>query len=158
MRLILLAFMALVMMGGGGAGAYLYFMKPAEASIGAGQDHMRAGETTQKQAAAPGVFVTLDPLILPVIDRRGVTQTLSLVVVVEVPDDAAKAHAEHLAPRLKDAFIQDMYGYLSRQEVMPKGVLDVTMIKQRLNEVSAKVLGNDKVNDVLFQVVQQRPL
>ena len=65
---------------------------------------------------------------------------------------------ERLSPRLKDAFIQDMYGALNRKGSMENGVLQVSPIKERLNKISVKVLGKEKVNDVLLQIVQQRPI
>ena len=35
---------------------------------------------------------------------------------------------------------------------------DIAALKARLNKISTEVLGDDKVNDVLLQVVQQRPI
>ena len=65
---------------------------------------------------------------------------------------------EHLKPKIKDAFIQDMYGVLNRHAALKGGVIQVGVLKERLNKMSAKVLGEDKVYDVLLQVVQQRPI
>ncbi len=41
---------------------------------------------------------------------------------------------------------------------MEGGVIQVGYIKARLNKVTAKVMGQDRVRDVLLQVVQQRPV
>lgn len=161
MKLAIIALLALVLAGGGAAGAYFYFDKPAEASIGPVDEAAKAEHEAKAAKAADGVptteqFVQLDPLIFPIIGDAGVTQTISLVVSIEVPDEAAAKEVERLAPRLKDAFIQDMYGTLHRKTSMENGVLQVDAIKQRLNRVSIKILGEDKVNDVLLQIVQQR--
>ena len=72
------------------------------------------------------------------------------------PEDAAAVQS--LTPRLNDAYIQDMYGILSDQAALKGGVIQVGMIKSRLNKISAEVLGEDIVSDVLLQVVQQRPI
>lgn len=159
MKLAVIALLALVLVGGGAAGAYFYFDKPAEASAGP-VDEVAKAEHEAKAAegaeAPKEQFVQLDPLILPLIGDSGVTQTISLVVSIEVPDEATAKEVERLSPRLKDAFIQDMYGALNRKSAMENGVLQVAPIKARLNKISTKVLGEDKVNDVLLQIVQQR--
>jgi flagellar FliL protein len=159
MRMIILALGALVVLGGGGAGAYFYFMKPAEAAVGTEM----AAETkkAEKHEAKGGhgegaAFVEMDPLILPILDKDGITQVISLVVAIEVNDEAGKKAVEAVIPRLKDAYIQEMYGLLSKQAAMKGGVLQVAMLKEKLNKVSTEVLGEEGFNDVLLQVVQQR--
>lgn len=154
---------ALIVLGGGAGGAYLYFMKPAEASLSdeaaAKAEEVKKEKEAKKDAHGKGAaFVELDPLVLPIVDSEGLSQVISLVVALEVPDDKAKAELEGMIPRLKDAFIQDMYGMLSREAALKDGILQVGYIKERLNAVSAEVVGPDKVNGVLLQVVQQRPI
>ena len=52
-----------------------------------------------------------------------------------------------------------MYGVLNEHAALKGGVLQVHYLKKRLNTVSAEVMGDDDViNDVLLQVVQQRPI
>lgn len=164
MKLAVIALLAVLVLGGGAAGAYFYFDKPAEAA-GGPLDEAKKAEHEAKAAhaakegeeAVQTQFVALDPLLLPVIDEYGVTQTITMVVSIEVPDEATAKEVEHLTPRLKDAFIQDMYGALSRKNAMnEEGVLKVDTIKARLNKVSVKVLGEEKVKEVLLQIVQQR--
>lgn len=147
----------MLLLGGGAGGAYFFLNKPAEASV-AGVD--LAAEEAAKIAAqtplVPAVYVELHPLILPIIDDNGISQTISLVVSVEVVDQAAADKVKNLQPRLHDAFIQDMYGALNRRAVMNGGVIEVSKIKERLNRVSASVVGENTIKDVLLQVVRQR--
>lgn len=153
MKLAIIGIIAVLILGGGATGAYFYFAKPAEAASGEVAEHEKVVETV----AAPEVFfVNMDPLILPVIDEKGVSQVISLVITLEVPSQITSEEARRMAPRLKDAYIQDMYGVLSRQAAMKDGVLEVAKIKARLNQISARVLGDENVNDVLLQVVSQR--
>lgn len=164
MRMMIIAVVALLVLGGGGAGAYYYFQQPAEASSGeehtdaaTGKDksdkkHAKAGEHETTQ------FVELDPLILPILGNDGVNQTVSLVIALEVADEKAAAIVEHMSPKLKDAYIQDMYGMLNQHAALKGGVLQVSELKSRLNKISTDVLGEDVVHDVLLQVVQQRPI
>lgn len=101
-------------------------------------------------------FVQLDTMLLPVMDEQGISQVVTLVVSLEVADSETADQAKKLSPRLKDAFIQDMYGQLHHRALLRNGVLAVGAIKARMNHVSNKVLGEGQVNDVLLQVVQQR--
>ncbi len=164
MKLVVIAALAIVLLGGGAAGAYFYFDQPAVAAAGPvdevakAQHEAKTAEAAEGAAAPKEEFVQLDPLILPVIGENGVTQTISLVISLEVPDSAAAAEVKRLSPRLKDAFIQDMYGALNRADSMEKGVLRVAPLKARLNRVTTKVMGETKVNDVLLQVIHQRKI
>jgi len=159
MRMIVIALVAVLLLGGGGAGAYFFFMKPAEASVGEdGLEKAKKEEDTHAANKEHVEYVELDPLILPIVDNNGVSQIVSLVVAIEVADAASKAVVEAMAPRLKDAFIQDMYGALNEHAALKGGVLQVDILKKRLSSISKDVAGEDKVFDVLLQVVQQRPI
>lgn len=157
MKPILLALVAIILLGGGGAGAYFYFKQPAEAATGVSGETVKA-EKAKKHDEHSSSFVQLDPLILPVVGKDGLTQLVSLVIVIETPDEAGKQHITYMSPRLKDAFIQDMYGALNQTDVMRGGIIEVTALKNRLHKVSERVMGEGVVNNVLLQVVQQRPM
>jgi flagellar FliL protein len=164
MRMILIAVGALLVLGGGAAGAYFYFMQPAEAAVS--EEASAAAEKAKEEKhakkggghAEKSEFVELDPLILPVVDNEGVSQVISLVVAIEVGSAEAKKEVEAVIPRLKDAYIQEMYGLLSKQAVLKGGVLQVSYLKEKLNKISTEVLGEEGFNDVLLQVVQQREI
>jgi flagellar FliL protein len=51
-----------------------------------------------------------------------------------------------------------MYGILNAHAALKGGVLQVGEIKERLNKITTKVLGEDMVNEVLLQVVQQHAI
>lgn len=90
-KLIIIAALGLLALGGG-AGAYLfYFHKPAhEAPV---------------QAAKPAFFVDL-PDVLVNLSNTGNdrTQYLKVKIVLEVPDKALVAQIQPLMPRVVDAF------------------------------------------------------
>ena len=140
--------MFVLMYSMGAAGINLAFISTAQAGGGGGD-----------AAAVEGpAFVELEPLILPIIDNNGVNQTVSLVIALEAHDAAAASEIELMQPKLKDAYIQDMYGMLNKHAALKGGVIQIGMLKKRLSEISLKVMGEDKVDDVLLQVVQQRPI
>ncbi|MFP4098457.1 MAG: hypothetical protein ACLFP8_05030 [Alphaproteobacteria bacterium] len=102
-------------------------------------------------------YVKLNPLLLPIIDDNGVQQVVSMVVAIEVDGDNAE-RVKQVTPRLTDAYIQDMYGILNRHAALKNGIIQVQMIKQRLNEITDEVLGHDIETEVLLQMIQQRPI
>lgn len=158
MRVFFLATIALLVLGGGAAGVYFYFGHPAEAAIGPGKAHQEAGPAHDRGHAADHSFVQLDPLLLPIIDETGVNQIVSISIVVEVSDDEKAKKVETLAPRLKDAYIQELYGVLNKHAALRGGVVQVGSIKERLRQISQSVMGDGIVEDVLLQVVQQRKI
>ena len=101
-------------------------------------------------------FVELNPLILPVINKKGVTQVISLVVALEVDSQEKADKVAKFQPRLTDAYLSDLYGTFSHK--MPEnGVVPIDYLKKRLNLMSSKILGEHVVRDVLVQVMQNRP-
>ncbi len=117
--------------------------------------HVMAEETSEEEGAPEILFVELNPLIIPVINEHGVTNMVSLVVAVEVDSQEKADKVTKYSPRLTDAYLSDLYGAFSHYNP-DRGVLPITYLKKRLNKMSAKVLGDDVVADVLLQVLQSR--
>ena len=165
MLILVIALVALIVLGGAGVGSYIYFSSnKAEAASGEIEKHHDAKKVAKKNKAKTEIdktkfqYVKLDPLILPIIDNNGVSQTVSMLISLEVVDDKVAGDVQAIAPRIKNAFIQDMYGVLNRHAALKGGVIQVDTIKERLNKISAKIIGEDKVHDIVLQVVQQRPV
>lgn len=162
MKKIMMMMVALVLLGGGGFAVFTFLGgKSAEASVDpkhAAKDKSEAQTAeSKKESDAKVSFVKMDPLTLPVINKSGVVQIVNISITLEVEDAEKAKEIEKFAPRLKDAYIQDMYGSLgAATSLTPNGVLEVNIVKKRLNAVTQKVLGNDSVRDVLLQAVQQR--
>jgi len=104
-------------------------------------------------------YLQLDPITLPVITTKGLTQQMSMVVKLEI-EWGKKNDIAPFEPRLIDAYLQDLYGALGAGHgLMKDNYIDVEQIKQRLTVVTDKVLGPDhKVHAVLLQALQQRPM
>lgn len=162
MKKIILIAVALLLLGGGGFAAYTFFgSKSAEAAVTPGNlsaDAKKAEEDKKKAEEDSKVaFVKMDPLTLPIVGKDGIVQIINISVTLEVEDAEKAKEIEKFAPRLKDAYIQDMYGALSSKAAMgSNGVVEVNIVKERLNKITSKVLGNESVRDVLLQAVQQR--
>jgi flagellar protein FliL len=158
MKRVLIALLAIAILGGGGA-AWFYY-KPALASTGGEGGHAKAakksghGESDKEEPK----YVQVDPLTLPIIDDHGVSSNVSIVIEIEVRNTSDIEPVRKQLPRLVDAYIQDMYGILNKRAALKDGVVQVGMVKQRLNAITKRVLGEDVVGDVLLQVVSQRAL
>lgn len=148
MKKLIIVAIALLLFGSAGFMALAFIDNPAEAS--------EAKEAKEGEGAPAPTFVEMKPLVLPVLDKEGISQIVSIVVSLETDTPEKAKEVEALKPRLTDAYIQGMYGVLSSKEVMADGILQVEYIKGRLNKITNKVLGENKVKDVLLQVVQQR--
>ena len=165
MKYFMILVMALVLLGAGGGIGYIAFQKDAVASLGP-EDAKAYTKKLEREKAAKLAkekaknleFVKLDPIILPIIDSDGVSQVVTLVISLEINGKENLEYVQKLTPRLKDAYIQDMYGVLNRKASTSGGVVKVNKLKNRLNRVSGEVLGKGKINEVLLQVVNQRPI
>jgi len=166
MKYITILLLAVVLIGAGGAGGYFFFQKQAIASLGeekagaveAKRARDKAARLSEKEAKNLR-FVEMEPIILPIIDADGVSQVVTLILSLEVTSDKDAEYVEMLKPRLKDAYLQNMYGVLNRKASMDDGgIIKVDELKERLNRVSKEVLGAKKVNSVLLQVVNQREI
>lgn len=102
-------------------------------------------------------YVKISPLILPMIGDNGVEQVVSLVIVLEVVSKDTATEVIGMSPKLNDAFITDLYGAIDRRDRMKNGLLDVSYIKDRLNNLTQKIMGPDKVKGILVQGITQRP-
>lgn len=117
-----------------------------------------ASDGGEKKETAGSNFVELDPLILPIVDGGQVKQTVSLIISLEVANGSAADHVRALKPRLADAFIAEIYGILNDNDAPKKGLLDINALKARLLPIAKEIVGEDKVNAILLQTVQQRTL
>lgn len=165
MKYFFILLTALLLIAGGGVGGYFFFSQTAVASAGimseaaiAAREARKEAKLKAKEDAENVHFVEMDPIILPIVDTNGVSQVITLVVSLEVYGEENAALVGKMKPRLKDAYIQHMYGVLSRKASTTGGVVKVDDLKSRLNMVSGKVMGGDKINNVLLQVVSQRPI
>ncbi|OFW87233.1 MAG: hypothetical protein A3J37_04495 [Alphaproteobacteria bacterium RIFCSPHIGHO2_12_FULL_45_9] len=162
MKKIILIVVALLLLGGGGFAAFTFLGgKTAEASIDPKQASKDKSEAetaaSKKEADAKVSFVKMDALTLPIVNKNGVVQIVNISITLEVEDAEKAKEIEKFTPRLKDAYIQDMYGALgSATALTASGVVEVNTVKKRLMSVTQKVLGDDSVRDVLLQAVQQR--
>ena len=149
---------ALALILGGGFAVYTVMNKPASAAVEAHSTEKTEVASADAHEVPTTEFVALAPLMLPVVDRNGVSQMVRIVVSLQVADLHTAENVKRMSPRLTDAYIQDMYGVLGRKAAMPDGVIQVGYLKHRLQQATVAVLGEGVVEDVLLQHVQQNPI
>jgi len=101
-------------------------------------------------------YVQIPAMNIPVIGDGGISQNVSLSVVIETTSVGAADDVRKNLPRLNDAYITDLYSLLNGHDAVREGVVQVAIIKRDLETISRKVVGEDKIKDVLLQVLYQK--
>lgn len=155
MKKIIIIVVVILLLAGGGAAAF-FFLQQKETSTAAGE----AGEAGQEQAAGDAKkkgdpnYLDMENLAIPVIRNRRIEKHVILKVSLEMMDDDALEESKPYMPRLKDAFIKDLYDYYSYQS--PGQKINTEAIKIRLKVAGDKVVGQGKIRKVLIQAAFQR--
>lgn len=145
-RTIAIAVAVILMIAGGAVG----IMKQLEW----GPFAPKAGAATEEpdKPAEPPRFVDMDPLVIPIFSEDRVVAAIQIQLKIETAGVANEDYLNRMKPRLGDAFLRDLYAFIPRL-VQKGGQLDVLAIKQRLQLVANKVVGEGKVSSVLVQSV-----
>jgi len=152
MRLITFA-IAVLSLGGVGGGTYM----SAHHAHWLGLKAYAGGKEARKAEEAEALrYVKIEPLFIPIIGDKGLSENVSISIVIEVPDSERAQVVRTNEPLLTDAFIHDMYSVLNNSSGRRDGVVRVDVIKDRLNRTSRRILGDENVNDVLLEVVYQQ--
>ncbi len=146
MKLILIIAVVAVLLVGGGGAAYFFRADLFGES---------AAEKAPIAKSADSLFVDLESITIAVIRNRRIQKHLVLQVTLEVPDEESRAAVSHALPRVKDAFIKDLYDYYAIQQQGREGI-NVEAIKKRLKRTADEALGPGKVRAVLIQGAVER--
>ncbi len=113
-------------------------------------------EATGTTPDEPLHFVTMDVLVIPIFQGDKVTATVQIQLKLEAADVESASEIARLLPRLNDAFLRDLYGFIPRH-LRKKERLDLALIKDRLQMVGDKVAGPGVIKSVLVQAVLENP-
>lgn len=141
-KIVIFGALGVLLLGGGGAGAFMM--------LSGGETEVADTETAAEKAAAvtEPVYLRMEGLTAPIIRANRIRHYIFLNVTLQMADNSARDDAMVLRPRLHDAFLREFY----TKSVTTKdgrGALDFEAIKKRLHRQANKVLGEDKVMDVL---------
>lgn len=147
-KILILVVLLLVLLGGAGGG--LYFMGMLDPLLGKDPESVAAAEAAAVAAeeAANPVFVPMDVLAAPIIVDGRVRNQVLLSLSLQVKDQSARNDVIAKMPRLRDAMLQDLYTEPVVREGS-SGAIDINGVKARLLAIAHRVMGSERVRDVL---------
>ncbi len=115
-----------------------------------------AAESDGEEAGeSKGIFVTLDPMIIPVIADGVVRRHLTLQLQLEMRDIESDRRLQRRFPKLVDAFLSELYALMSMRFVREKGV-DVEFFRSRLMMRADALLGEGAIKEILVRGIDKR--
>ena len=100
------------------------------------------------------LFVEIEEMIVPVVQRRDVAGFFSIILAVDCKDIDTAKKVEKYLPLIRDRFFWDLYVLLG-VIWSPDFRTDIAEMKKRLMRRLESLIGKDKVNDVLVISFQQ---
>ena len=130
MRKIIIIFFAITILIGSGS-----FAVTQQLNLGP----FAKTDTENKIKTDPTHFISLDPLVIPIIQGDTVAATIKLELKINTKlKFKNKIHKE--LTRLKDAYVRDLHSFFPRL-MSDQTDLDVNALKKRLMKISNRVLG-----------------
>lgn len=120
-----------------------------------------AGEGAPKASESGGlggskVYVSIGPIILPIITDEGPQQIMTMIVSLQVNDTNDSDKVREQLPRLVDAYMRALYGKLDTGNMHHGVIVDIDFIKRKVAKATDEIMGKGIVEDVLIQAVSQR--
>ncbi|GAB4187315.1 MAG: hypothetical protein OHK0024_27810 [Thalassobaculales bacterium] len=139
----------LAVLGGGGFAAYKVFPEQV------------GGFVAEMMKPKPKEIITdiidLDPINLPVFEGGTVRRFYVIQISLETyRDNGGSDSVRAQVPRIVDGFIKYLTA-LQERNLRP-GFGNLDFMRERLVKVATEIVGPDKVKNVLFQNVFERPL
>lgn len=101
-------------------------------------------------------YISMNPIVVPILSSNGEPQIVTLVIAIEVKDSDSEEKVLENKIRLTDAYITDMYGVLDNNRIVRNGFINVKALKARLNKITTRVLGEDVASNIMIKALQQR--
>jgi len=149
-KIIIIVVFLLVLVGGAVAAMKFLGIGPMFATEG----EKAAGE--EAPPAEPPRFVDLEPLIIPLFQGDKLAGTVNIQLKLETIGADNEKALVRLLPRLNNAFLVDMHGYVPRL-FKKEERLDIEAIRTRLQYVGDKIAGEGVIGNVLVQSVVDAP-
>jgi hypothetical protein len=138
--------------------------KPKAEKKAEGGDKGEHGDKKKKEKSpfdisdgpANSFYLKLDPMIMPVIGKNNVQETVSMIVALQISEQKNIAEVSHLVPKIKDAYMSALYGNLNKANFRNGQFLDVNKVKDKLILVTQSFADKKVIQDVLIQGVSQR--
>ena len=102
--------------------------------------------------------VRIPAIEVPVVGANRVEQIITLVVVLQVEDNAAAERTSSRMPQINDALMTGLYAAIDEGLILRGELVDISAVKQTMLQIAARLLGKDMVKEVMVQTVLQRRL
>jgi hypothetical protein len=107
---------------------------------GGGDASSKPKSPAKRQITTLKSWVDVDPLTVSIIHREGVRGTFMVGFGMDVPDDALRASAEALLPRLRNNWLIAINHFAATQ-LRPKTQADLDAITLKLQQIADQTLG-----------------
>jgi len=124
----------------------------------AAEEEKKPDITAGKAESVGPTYVQIAPFVVPVIGSDGPEEMVSLMITLEVGSQEKADFVRQRLPKLNDAYMQTLYGALDRGTIKRNGLINVTLLKDKLVKATSNVLGQGYADDVLVQALAERKL
>ncbi len=100
-------------------------------------------------------FIAMDVLVIPIFQGENVVATVQIQLKLEAANVENESEIAHMLPRLNDAFLRDLYGFIPRH-LRKEEHVNVALIKERLQMVGDKVAGPGVIKNILVQALLEQ--
>ncbi|MGB0684511.1 MAG: flagellar basal body-associated FliL family protein [Magnetovibrionaceae bacterium] len=149
MKKLLIALIGVVLI----AGATVSVLKWLE--IGPFADPNAPSEEEQVVEEEPARYIDMEPLVLSIFADDRVATVIQIELQLETDTPENQALIERRMPRIKDAFVKEMHAFIPRLLRRMKR-LDILAVRDRLQLVANRQLGEGVVTGVLIQSIDER--
>ena len=106
-------------------------------------------------ASGAGPYVRFAQITVPIIEGNKVTKQMGVTLTLQLFDGKSRQKIDEKRPLLTDAFVKFLYGYF-QQHAGLKTPLNEAVLKDRLRQTAAGIVGPDVVKEVLIQQLFER--
>jgi flagellar basal body-associated protein FliL len=110
---------------------------------------------TRKDEPDPPIFLTLDPMVIPIFQGDKLNTNIQLTIQIEVGKKDAPEMRKRMT-KLKDALLRDLMGFVPRH-LRDHKELDIDILGRRLMVIAERAVGKGLVDGVLIQGILDRP-
>ncbi len=151
MKLVIIIVSVVLLLAGGGAA--FFFLQGQDSEAPESQQTAETGE--QPKVSADPVYMDVKNLVIPIIRNREIQKYVLFRITLEMHDENTKDQVRLVFPRLKDAFIKDLFDYYAYRTPGAGGI-NVNAVRRRLKRASDRTVGKGKVKNVLIQGAFER--
>lgn len=102
-----------------------------------------------------GPYIRFATIVVPIIQGDKVAKQISLTLTLQLFESKSRAEVDAKRPLLIDAFVKYLYVYFQQRAGL-KTPLNEAVLKDRLRQTAADILGPDVVKEVLIQQLLER--